>query len=246
MKKLSGRIALITGASRGLGAAVAEAFAKEGIEHLILLSRSADSLEKVDDHLSSYGIETTLVPVDLRDFDRLNQLGEQIHARFGRLDILVGNAAVLGPLTLLTHTSPKEWNVVMETNFHANWHLLRTLDPCLKASSAGRAIFVTSEVTSTPHPYWGAYSISKSSLESMVRLYAAEQEGISSIKANLVDPGTLRTDMMAQVSPGGDPKSWTAPEEIVGTFVDLAQASCLLNGDRICAQKQLALLKKVL
>ncbi|MCP4924050.1 MAG: SDR family NAD(P)-dependent oxidoreductase [bacterium] len=236
VKKLSGRIALITGASRGLGAAVAEAFAKEGVEHLILLARSVDNLEKIDDHLSSYNIGTTLVPVDLRDFDRLNQLGEQIHNRFRRLDVFVGNGAILGPLTPLTHTSPQDWNAVMETNFYANWHLLRTLDPCLKASSAGRGIFVTSKVAPTPHPYWGAYSISKASLEAMVRLYAAEQEGVSSVKANLVDPGTLRTDMMVQAAPGGDPNSRTPPEEIVKTFIDLAQASSTLNGERICAQ----------
>ncbi|MDH3919698.1 MAG: SDR family NAD(P)-dependent oxidoreductase, partial [Rhodospirillales bacterium] len=202
--RLAGRIALVTGASRGLGAAVARRFAAEGAR-LVLVARTVGGLEEVDDALRRAGGEpATLVPLDLRDFDRIDQLGAQLYERFGRLDVLVGNAAVLGTLSPLGHVAPKTWSEVLEVNLTANWRLIRSLDPLLRQSEAGRAVFVTSGVTARAYPYWGPYAASKAALESLVRTYAAEAEK-TALKVNLLDPGVLRTALRAQAFPGEDP-----------------------------------------
>jgi NAD(P)-dependent dehydrogenase (short-subunit alcohol dehydrogenase family) len=232
--RLAGRIALITGASRGLGAAVARRFAAEGAR-LVLVARTVGGLEEVDDAVRREGGEpATLVPLDLRDFDRIDQLGAQLYERFGRLDVLVGNAGVLGTLSPLGHVAPKTWTEVLEVNLTANWRLIRSLDPLLRQSEAGRAVFVTSGVTARVHPYWGPYAASKAALESLVRTYAAEAAK-TSLKVNLLDPGVVRTALRAQAFPGEDPDSLPAPETVTEAFVDLAAADCTKNGELVRA-----------
>lgn len=227
---LNDRIALITGASRGIGAAVAKRFAKEGA-HVILISRNVKGLEATDDTIRAEGGTATLVPLDLTDYAQIALLAEHIAKRFGRLDILVGNAAILTDLSPLPHIAPEDWNNVMATNVTANWHLIRCCDPLLKQSTAGRALFVTSGVTTHPSPYWGAYAASKAALESMVMTYAAENAK-TSLQVNLIDPGRVRTRMRAQAFPGEDPLTLTPPEAITDRFVELASPYYQQTGKR--------------
>ncbi|MFI4988635.1 MAG: SDR family NAD(P)-dependent oxidoreductase, partial [Alphaproteobacteria bacterium] len=173
MPALAGRVALITGASRGIGAAVAKRFAAEGA-HVILAARTVGGLEEVDDAIQAAGGTATLVPLDLKDVEQIDRLGAALYERYRKLDILVGNAAVLGVLSPLGHIDPEVWAEVMAVNLTANWRLIRSMDPLLRQAEAGRAIFVTSRAGSGVFPYWGAYAASKAALEMMVRTYAGE------------------------------------------------------------------------
>ena len=162
--RLKGRIALVTGASRGIGAAVAIRFAQEGA-HLILSARTSGALEEIDDKIQKItGEPATLVPMDLTEFDAIDKLGAAIFERFKKLDILVGNAGQLGNLSPLGHIDPKVWDRVMSINVTANWRLIRSMDPLLRASKAGRAVFVSSTVGRKARAYWGAYAVSKAAL----------------------------------------------------------------------------------
>ena len=233
--RLAGRIALVTGASRGLGAAIAKRFAAEGAE-LILLARTSGGLEEVDDAVREAVGHATLVPLDITDYAALDRLGAAIYERHKRLDILVANAAMLGTLSPLAHIDPKEWQKVIDVNLTANWRLIRSLDPLLRASPAGRAIFVTASTGKTPRAYWGAYAVTKAALEQLAGIYAQETE-ITPVKVNLVDPGKLRTRMRAQAYPGENPDTQPLPETVTDIFVELAEASCQRHGERIAAQK---------
>jgi len=226
--RLKDRIALITGASRGIGAAVAQALAAQGA-HVILVARTVGGLEEVDDAIQRAGGSATLVPMDLADHAKIDQLGVQIAERFGRLDVLVGNAAMLGELTPLSHADHKVWDRVMAVNVTANWRLIRICDPLLRASIAGRAMFVTSGITQGVFPYWGPYAVSKAALETLVKTYAAEVAQ-TNVKANLIDPGVVRTAMRAAAMPGEDPKCLPDPASITGLFVTLAQADSTQTG----------------
>ncbi|GAB6054214.1 SDR family NAD(P)-dependent oxidoreductase [Magnetospira thiophila] len=231
--RLSGRIALITGASRGIGQAVARRFAAEGA-HLILMARTQGALEELDDELRGAGFEApTLVPLDLLDFDAIDQVAAALYQRFGRLDVLVGNAGLLGSLTPMHQIELKEWDKVLGINLTANWRLIRALDPLLRQSEAGRAIFLTSGTTKAPRVYWATYGVSKIALEYMVRSYALEVEKVTAIKANLIDPGATRTRMRASAYPGENPDSLKSPESITDAFVDLAAADCTMTGEII-------------
>ena len=172
-QRLEGRTALITGASRGIGASIAKAYAKEGA-HVILLARTIGGLEEVDDQIKAQGGNATLMPIDLLKLDDLNNLGPTIAEHFGKLDIFVGNAGLLGSLGPVAMSDAKLWHKVFNVNVHANYQLIRTLDPLLRGSDAGRAIFVTSSVAQKVVPNWGAYAASKAALEQMVKTYATE------------------------------------------------------------------------
>ena len=226
--RLDGRIALVTGASRGLGAAVAVRFAAAGA-HVVLLARSVGGLEATDDAIRAAGGAATLIPLDLLEFDKIDQLGAALSQRFGRLDILVGAAAVLGTLSPIGHFDPKAWQEVMAVNATANWRLVRALDPLLRLSPAGRAVFVTCAVARDLPPYWGAYAASKAALEAMVRVYAAEMAQ-TTVRANLIDPGPLGTRLRAAAFPREDRARLRPPEEAAEAFVALAVAECEANG----------------
>ncbi len=228
--RLEGRVALVTGASRGIGMAVARRFAAEGA-HLVLVARTGGGLEELDDAIRQDGGQgATLVPLDLREFDAIDRLGASLYERHGRLDVLVGNAGVLGTLSPLGHIEPNDWAEVMDINLTANWRLIRSLDPLLRQSDAGRAIFVTSGAAAAPHAYWGAYAVSKAALEMLVTTYAAEIAK-TRVRANLLDPGTVRTAMRASAFPGEDPLRLAAPEALTEAFVDLAVPECTRNGE---------------
>lgn len=233
-RRLEGRIAVVTGASRGIGAAVARRYAREGAQ-LVLLARTQGGLEEVDDAVRAVGGSATLVPLDLCDFEALDRLGAALYERHGKLDILVGNAGILGPLSPVGHIEPERWQQVMDVNLTANWRLIRSLDPLLRQSDAGRAIFVSSGVAGFVKPYWGAYAASKAALEMTVRVYAAEVERITAVRANIVDPGVVRTAMRAEAFPGEDPMSLPHPDDITDIFVDLADPACTRTGEVVRA-----------
>lgn len=221
--QLANSIALITGASRGIGAAVAKRFAAEGAQ-VILTARTVGGLEEVDDALRGFGKPATIVPLDLRQGEMFDALGAEIYRRYGRLDVLVGNAAMLGSLSPLAHASPAEFDDIFRVNVTANYRLLRALDPLLRKSAAGRVIMVTSGAAAAPIAYWGPYAASKAALEHLTLTYAAENHQ-TAIRANLIDPGAVRTRMRAQAFPGEDPMSLPRPEDITNLFVELAGAN---------------------
>jgi len=230
---LAGRIALITGASRGIGAAVAERFAREGA-HVVLAARTVGGLEEVDDAVRAAGGSATLVPVDLRDSIKIDELAARLFDRWGRLDILVGNAAEFGVFSPLGHIDPATWGEVMDLNLTANWRLIRAMDPLLRAAPAGRAIFVTSGVARGVFPYWGPYAVSKAGLEMLVKIYAGEITK-TRVRANLVDPGIVRTRLRARAFPGEDPSRLPQPETVVDAFLALALPECTRNGEVVMA-----------
>lgn len=236
--RLEGRIALITGASRGIGAAVAKAYAAEGAQ-VVICARTQGGLEDVDDAIRSGGGKATLFPADLTDFDTIDRMALAIHQRFGRLDVLVGNAGILGTLTPMHQIEPETWDAVMAINLTANWRLVRALEPLLRRSEAGRAIFVTSGAGDGRHPFWGAYAVSKGGLEVMAKTWAAEVEN-TSLRVNLINPGGTRTGMRAQAFPGEDPETLPSAEEIAQAFIPLAEASWSGNGERWNARDLLA------
>ncbi len=209
---LKNRVALITGASRGIGRAVALELARHGA-HIIALARTQGALEELDDEIIALGSTATLVPLDLADFDALDRLGDAINARWGKLDMLFGNAGILGPLAPLGHVSPKEWQGVIDTNVTANWRLIKAMDVLLRASDAGRAAFVTSGAAHKCTAYWGPYAVSKAAVEVLARTYAAET-ATTAIKVMLVNPGPLRTRMRANAMPGENPEILRTPAEI--------------------------------
>jgi NAD(P)-dependent dehydrogenase (short-subunit alcohol dehydrogenase family) len=219
-KRLKDRIALITGASSGIGRAAALAFAREGA-HVLLLARTRKALEEVDDRVRAEGGKATLIPLDLADGKAIDALGPSLYERFGRLDVLVGNAAILGRLSPLTHVPAEHWERTFAINVTANWRLIRTLDPLLRRSESGRVIFVTSSVARTHRVYWAPYSVAKAALEALAKTYANETID-SAIKVNLVDPGATATRMRAEAYPGEDPNTLPTPEEVAETFVRLA------------------------
>jgi NAD(P)-dependent dehydrogenase (short-subunit alcohol dehydrogenase family) len=216
----SGKIAVVTGASRGIGRACALALAKQGC-HIIATARTKGGLEELDDEIKALGASATLVPMDITDYAGIDRLGAAIFERWKKLDILVGNAAVLGKLTPVAHLDQKVWDEVMAVNVTANFRLLRSLDPLLRMAPHGRAVFVTSGVAHSTPAYWGGYSISKAALEAMVKTYAAETLNTTNIKANLFSPGATRTKMRATAMPGEDPMTLPSAEEVAEQIIPL-------------------------
>jgi NAD(P)-dependent dehydrogenase (short-subunit alcohol dehydrogenase family) len=229
-KRLKDRIALVTGASRGIGRAVALAFAREGA-HVLLLARDRKALAEVDDAIRAEGGKATLIPLDLTDGKAIDALGPTLYERFGRLDILVGNAGILGRLSPLTHIPSEHWEKVLAVNLTANWRLIRTLDPLLRRSDAGRVIFVTSSgVADEARAYWAPYSVSKIALETLAKTYADETRD-SAIRVNLVHPGATATRMRAEAYPGEDQSTLRQPEELGEIFVQLASPAWTKTGE---------------
>jgi NAD(P)-dependent dehydrogenase (short-subunit alcohol dehydrogenase family) len=227
-KPLSGKIALVTGASRGIGKAVALELARAGA-HIIALARTAGGLEELDDAIQKAGGTATLVPADLKDGPAIDRLGGSLFERYKYLDVLVANAAILGTLSPLGHFDPKVWDDVIAVNLTAQWRLIRSLDPLLRQAEAGRAVFLTSGVSHKAVPYWGAYSVSKAGLDMLARIYAAETEK-TNVKVNLFNPGPTRTRMRAQAMPGEDPMTLDAPHKIAVQIVPLCLPSCDVSG----------------
>ncbi len=220
-KPLQDRIALVTGASRGIGRAAALAFAEAGA-HVVAVARTQGALEELDDEIRARGGDpATLVPLDLKDMAALDRLGAALHERWGKLDVLFGNAGILGDLTPLGHVDPKSWDTLMTVNVTANWRLIRSLDPLLRASDAARAIFVSSGAAHKCTAYWGPYSVSKAALEALARTYAAETVE-TRVRVMLVNPGPLRTRMRASAMPGEDPETLRTPDDLAPHIVRLA------------------------
>lgn len=233
--RLEGRVAVVTGAARGIGRAVAQRYAAEGAQ-IVAISRSVGGLEELDDAIrKAGGAPALLVPLDLGELDRIDPLGPQLYQRFGRIDVLVGNAALLGTLGPIGHHDPKLWEEVFRVNVHANWRLIRTLDPLLRRSESGRAIFVTSGAATKAMAYWSAYCASKAALDQMVRVWAAELAE-TTVRANLLSPGATRTTMRANAFPGEDPLALKPPEALTGLFVELAEAACRRHGETVTWQ----------
>ena len=222
-KPHSGRIALVTGASRGIGRAAALALAEAGA-HVILVARTTGGLEETDDAIQKIGGTATLVPMNLRDFDAIDRLGASIYERWGKLDAMLGNAGVLGTLTPLAQITPKGFAEVMEVNVTANWRLIRSMDPLLRQSDAGRVLFVSSGAAKKHTPYWGAYAVSKAALEMLALTYAAECRD-TNLKVNLLNPGPMRTAMRAKAMPGEDPATLPTPDEIAPQIVEMLSPS---------------------
>jgi len=220
-KRLKDRIALITGASRGIGRATAQLFAREGA-HVLLLARTQKSLEAVDDAIKKDGGKTSLIPLNLEDGKTIDALGPSLYERFGRLDIFVGNAGLLGGLRPLTHIPAETWERVLAVNLTANWRLIRTLDPLLRQSAAGRVVFATSSrVAHQGRAYWAPYSVSKAALETLAKTYANETSD-SSVRVNIVDPGATATAMRAEAYPGEDQANLQRPEDVAEIILRLA------------------------
>ncbi len=228
-QRLQDRLALVTGASRGLGAAIAKAYAAEGA-HVIAVARTSGALEELDDEIKAQGgAGATLVPMDLTDFSAIDDLGRQIFERWGRLDILVGNAAILGDLSPVGHIRPEVWQRAYDVNVTANYRLIRSMDSLLRQSEAGRVVFLTSGAGRNLPPYWALYASTKAALEAIALTYAKETQN-TNLRVNLVNPGPSRTEMRAAAFPGEDPLQLPPAEHIGETMVRLAQAEFTETG----------------
>jgi NAD(P)-dependent dehydrogenase (short-subunit alcohol dehydrogenase family) len=220
---LASRIALVTGASRGIGYATALALARAGA-HVVAVARTQGGLEELDDEIRKGGGSATLVPLNLTDFEGIARLGAALHERHGKLDILIGNAGVGGPSSPLGHIEMKPWNDVMAINVSANFQLIRCMEPLLRQSDAGRAVFITSSAANKAPAYRGPYSASKAALESLVRVWAAETAS-THVRVNLFSPGPIRTKMRAAVFPGEDPMTLDTPEQAAELIVPMCAPS---------------------
>lgn len=229
MKSLDGKIALITGASRGIGAAVARAYARQGA-HCVLLARTKGALEELDDEINGLGGTATLLPMNLKHEKKIDALGPTLFERFGKLDIFVANAGILGPLSPLHHVAEADWANVMNINLNANWRLVRTLSPMMEQSEAGRAIVLTSGAVAKNRAYWGPYTVSKAAVEALAKTWAAEVT-TTNMRVNLVNPGPVATQMRAKAMPGEDPSTIPQPDDLADLFVKLAQSDLTANGE---------------
>ncbi|MEK9843338.1 SDR family NAD(P)-dependent oxidoreductase [Thalassospira sp.] len=232
-KRLEGRVALITGASHGIGYAVAKRFAAEGAQ-IIAIGRNVGALEELSDEITDAGGKISLLPLDLTMFEKVDAIGPTIYERFGKLDIVVGNAGLLGEIAPVGHIDTQVFDNTVATNVTSNFRLIRTVDKLLQLSDAGRAIFVTSNASAKGRAFWGLYAATKAALEALVLSYAQELEE-SKVRVNLINPGRIRTKMRAEAYPGEDPETLPTPDSITDVFVDLAEASCTKHGEVVNA-----------
>jgi NAD(P)-dependent dehydrogenase (short-subunit alcohol dehydrogenase family) len=230
--ELAGRVALVTGASRGIGRAIVIELARQGAQ-VVATARSQGALEETDDLIRAAGGQATLLPLDLvREADKLDLVGPNIVERFGRLDILVHNAGALGTLTPVAHITPKDWADVVGVNMTAAWRLIRSCDPPLRASDAGRAVFVTSGAAQRARAYWGAYGATKAGLDHLVLTWAAEVLN-SALKVTLFSPGPVATRMRATAFPGEDPATLPLPEQVAPQVVALCTPASTAHAEVI-------------
>ncbi|WP_395671510.1 SDR family NAD(P)-dependent oxidoreductase [Phenylobacterium sp.] len=222
-QSLTDKIALVTGASRGIGRVAALTLARAGA-HVVAVARGQGGLEALDDEIrGATGKSATLVPLDVSDGDALDQLGFAIHQRFGRLDLLVHAAALLGPITPVGHIEPKHWDKIVAANLTGTYRLIRSVEPLLKAAARPRAIFLTTGRVARPRAFWGPYGATKAGMEHIVRTWADELEN-TRVRAVLLDPGAMRTGMRAEAMPGEDPATLPDPQELAPLFLELAEA----------------------
>jgi NAD(P)-dependent dehydrogenase (short-subunit alcohol dehydrogenase family) len=238
--RFDGKLALVTGATRGIGWAVAQALAAEGA-HVLMLGRTQGALEELYDIISNAGGPNhqggaTGVPLDLTDGDALDRLGASIAERWGRLDMLVGNAGVLGPLTPVSHIDPDELAKVLAVNVTANARLIRAMEPLLMAAEAPRAVFTTSGAAQKCRPFWGAYSTGKAALDALVKSWAHEHEN-DALRVNLLSPGPVRTAMRAQAMPGEDPETLPSPADLAPLFLDLLSPDETRTGEIVAFER---------
>ena len=227
-RPLADRIALVTGATRGIGAATAVALAAAGA-HVVAIGRTEGALEELDDAVKAAGSSATLVPLDVTDYEAIDRLGAALFERYGRLDVFVGNAGVLGPITPLGHVDPKDFDQALAVNVTANYRFVRSLDPLLRLSTAGRAVFVTSGAVHKARAYWGPYAVTKAALELLGRTWAAET-ATTNLKVNLFNPGPIRTRMRAKAFPFEDAQTLPAPEEAAAAILELCLPACEASG----------------
>ena len=232
-KSLAGKLALVTGASRGIGAATAEALAREGA-HVILVARTAKALEEVEDRIHAAGGSATIAPLDLTDGEAIGKLGAAVSERWGALDILVLNAAMLGSLTPVEHIDPKEYSRILTLNVGSNQALIAAFDQMLRKAERADVIGVTSSVGHEPRAFWGAYGSSKAALENLLGAYADETEHTGKIRVQIVDPGATRPRMRQLAFPGEEPES-VKPPEAVAEFILERLASVAQTGELVCA-----------
>jgi NAD(P)-dependent dehydrogenase (short-subunit alcohol dehydrogenase family) len=226
---LEGRLALVTGASRGIGAATAIELARRGA-HVVIVARTDGGLTDTDDAIRALGKQATLLRLDLLDGDQVDLVGPSLFQRFGRLDILVGNAGALGTLTPVPHITPQDWAEVVGVNMTAAWRLIRGCAPLLLASEAGRAVFVTSRIVGKPAAYWGAYGATKAGLEHLVLAWA-EETRTTRLRVNLFDPGMVATRLRAAAMPGEDPAKLRKPAEVAPLLADLCGPAETRHGE---------------
>ena len=220
-KSMKNKIALITGASRGLGRSIARSLAKKGAE-LILVARTISALEELDDEIKSLGSKSTIVPMDLEDNEAIDVLGGEINKKWGKLDILISNAATVGEITPISHLDPKIWNKVINLNLSVNFRLIRSFEPLLKNSNQSYAIFLSDNNSKLLKPFWAPYNISKFGLEILIKIWKKEIER-TNIKAIIFEPGDMKTAMRASFMPGENNKSLNNPEDISEKIADLIQ-----------------------
>jgi NAD(P)-dependent dehydrogenase (short-subunit alcohol dehydrogenase family) len=225
---LSGRIALVTGASRGIGYQIAKQMAAAGA-HVIAVARTVGGLEDLDDEIKAAGGQATLVPLDLTDMEGIDRLGGAINDRWGKLDILVANAGVLGVISPIGHVEAKVFDKVMAINVTSTWRLIRSVDPLLRKSDAGRAILLSSGAAHSARAFWGPYAASKAAVEALGRSWADETRN-TPLRVNSVDPGATRTAMRAQAVPGENPDTLPTPAEIAAKIVPLASPTLRETG----------------
>lgn len=234
-----GRVALVTGATRGIGRAVALELGEAGA-HVVAVGRTVGALEELDDAIQAAGgPAATLVPINLTDYAAIDRLGAALYERWGRLDALVGNAGILGQLSPIGHIPPKVWDETIAVNLTANWRLLRSLDPLLRQSDAGRAVFLTAAQAKSSEPFWGALAASKAGLEALVRTYASEVAH-TSVRVNLVDPGATRSHFRGKAFPGEDKDSLAHPSAHALPIMALLTPACLENGSLIELNRKMA------
>jgi NAD(P)-dependent dehydrogenase (short-subunit alcohol dehydrogenase family) len=228
---LKGKVALVTGASRGIGAAVAIELARRGA-HVVIVSRTQGGLEETDDAIRALGGSATLLPLDLADGAALDPIGPSLYERFKRLDILVGNAGTLGLLTPVTDILPPDWADALAVNVTANWRLIRTCAPLLLAAEAGRAVFVTSRIVLRPTAYWGTYGATKAALHHLIQVWAAETE-TTSLRVNLADPGPVSTVLRRSGFPGENQANVPKPADVAPGIADLCMPGETRHGEMV-------------